>query len=130
MAPTRQCGVQLATLLSCWSHTSFAAQAQDAFELEEQQEIELPIESIQQFVKIYGLVKDNYVEEKSDDALFQQAISGLVSGLDRYSRYLSPEDYQSLVQYTEGDLASVDFDIVLNAAMQVWEIQNLQSQSR
>lgn len=129
MAPTWQCGVLLATLLSCWSHTSFAAQAQDAFELEEQQEIELPIESIQQFVKIYGLVKDNYVEEKSDDALFQQAISGLVSGLDRYSRYLSPEDYQSLVQYTEGDLASVDFDIVLNATTQVWEIQNLQSHS-
>lgn len=129
MASTWQSGVLLATLLTCWSHASFAAQADDAFEPEEQQEIELPIESIQQFVKIYGIVKDNYVEEKTDDALFQQAISGLVSGLDRYSRYLSPEDYQSLVQYTEGDLASVDFNIILNPLTHVWEVQNLQANS-
>ena len=129
MASTWQYGVLLAALLTCWSQTSLAAEADDAFELEEQQEIELPIESIQQFVQIYGLVKDNYVEEKADDALFQQAISGLVSGLDRYSRYLSPEDYQSLVQYTEGDLASVDFNIVFNANTQQWEIQNLQTNS-
>ncbi|MFP0793048.1 S41 family peptidase, partial [Acinetobacter baumannii] len=52
---------------------------------------EVPIESIQQFVQIYGIVRDNYVDEKSDDALFLQAIKGLVSGLDRYSRYLSAE---------------------------------------
>ena len=42
---------------------------------------EVPIESIQQFVQIYGIVRDNYVDEKSDDALFLQAIKGLVSGL-------------------------------------------------
>ena len=129
MASTWQYGVLLAALLTCWNQTSMTTKTNDAFELEQQQEIELPIESIQQFVQIYGLVKDNYVEEKADDALFQQAISGLVSGLDRYSRYLSPEDYQSLVQYTEGDLASVDFNIVFNANTQQWEIQNLQTNS-
>lgn len=40
----------------------------------EQGYVEVPIESIQQFVQIYGLVKDNYVAERSDEALFQQAI--------------------------------------------------------
>ena len=53
--------------------------------------VEVPVESIQQFVQIYNLVKDNYVESKPDEVLFQQAIKGLVGGLDRYSRYLSPE---------------------------------------
>lgn len=33
-----------------------------------------------------------------------QAIKGLVSGLDRYSRYLSAEEYRQLIQYTEGIL--------------------------
>ena len=81
---------------------------------------EVPIESIQQFVQIYGIVRDNYVDQKSDDALFQQAIKGLVSGLDRYSRYLSAEEYRQLIQYTEGDLASVDFNLNYDSLTRLW----------
>lgn len=95
----------------------------------EQGYVEVPIESIQQFVQIYGLVKDNYVAERSDDALFQQALQGLVSGLDRYSRYLSPQEYKQLVQYTEGDLASVDFSVEFDARLQHWVIRGLKPDS-
>lgn len=35
----------------------------------------------------------------------------MVGGLDRYSRYLSPEEYKQLVQCTESDLATVDFEL-------------------
>jgi len=86
---------------------------------------EVPVESIQQFVQIYGLVQKNYVEAKSDEVLFQQAIKGLVSGLDRYSRYLSPEEYQQLLQYTEGELATVDFGLRYDVQHHQWQIQNL-----
>lgn len=95
----------------------------------EQGYVEVPIESIQQFVQIYGLVKDNYVAERSDEALFQQAIKGLVSGLDRYSRYLSPQEYKQLVQYTEGDLASVDFGLSFDTRLQQWQIRGLKPDS-
>ena len=90
---------------------------------------EVPIESIQQFVQIYGTVKDNYVSEKSDDALFLQAIKGLLGGLDRYSRYLSSEEYRQLLLYTEGDLATVDFDLAYDATQSQWQIKNLKSDS-
>lgn len=86
---------------------------------------EVPIESIQQFVKIYGVVKENYVSEKSDEDLFLQATKGLVSGLDRYSRYLSPEEYRQLVQYTEGDLATVDFKVVFDVNRAQWVVREL-----
>ena len=92
---------------------------------DETQAIEIPIESIQQFVQIYSVVKDAYLEEKTDEQLFQQAIQGLVGELDPYSRYLSPEDYQQLVQYTEGDLASVDFNLNYHPASQQWLIEGL-----
>lgn len=88
---------------------------------------EVPIESIQQFVQIYGIVRDNYVDVKSDDALFQQAIKGLVSGLDRYSRYLSAEEYRQLIQYTEGDLASVDFALSPESHAHKWMIRDLKT---
>ncbi|MEQ1247844.1 S41 family peptidase [Acinetobacter soli] len=87
--------------------------------------VEVPVESIQQFVQIYNLVKDNYVESKPDEVLFQQAIKGLVGGLDRYSRYLSPEEYKQLVQYTEGDLASVDFALLYEPRAHQWVIRDL-----
>jgi carboxyl-terminal processing protease len=88
--------------------------------------MEVPVESIQEFVQIYGIVKDNYVDDKPDNALFQLAIQGMVSGLDRYSRYLSPDDYKQLIQYTEGEIATVDFELEYNQQHQQWVIAGLQ----
>jgi len=89
-----------ASVLMCWGlHLSAAPITHSSGWADEDKSIgstEVPIESIQQFVQIYGIVKDNYVDKKSDDALFQQSIKGLVSGLDRYSRYLSAEEYRLL----------------------------------
>lgn len=100
----------------------------DVLTLDDSQEVgEVPVEAIQNFVQIYGLVKDNYVNEKNDEDLFQQAIKGLVAGLDRYSRYLSPEEYTQLLKYTEGDYASVDFDLSFDQALHQWTIRGLNS---
>ena len=90
---------------------------------------EIPIESIEQFVQIYGIVKENYVAEKSDEALFLQAIKGMVSGLDRYSRHLSAEDYKQLLQYTEADIATVDFQLNFDQHNHQWQIKNLKEGS-
>lgn len=132
MAQAHWISVVSFTALMCASHFAWGAdKAKSAFDDFdggfEPSYAEVPVESIQQFVQIYGIVKDNYVVEKNDDALFQQAISGLVSGLDRYSRYLSAEDYKQLLQYTEGDLASVDFNLRFDPSLQQWVIYNLKN---
>lgn len=124
-------------MLLCCSQFSFAAPVvkeklsplHSDSEEPEHSYAEVPIESIQQFVQIYGIVRDNYVDVKSDDALFQQAIKGLVSGLDRYSRYLSAEEYRQLIQYTEGDLASVDFALSPELHLHKWMIRDLKTGS-
>ena len=118
-------------LLISTSHSLYAAEYDDSLEMDdpEQSIAEVPVESIEQFVQIYGTVKQNYVTEKSDDALFLQAIKGLVGGLDRYSRYLSPEEYKQLVQYTESDLATVDFELNYDNHNRQWQIKNLTTTS-
>ncbi|MEE9902478.1 S41 family peptidase [Acinetobacter haemolyticus] len=118
-----------ASLLLCWGHTLVAAPLSGWGENPPSRSAEVPIESIQQFVQIYGIVRDNYVEKKSDDALFQQSIKGLVSGLDPYSRYLSAEEYRQLIQYTEGDLASVDFNLGFDQHSKLWKVQDLKTGS-
>ena len=127
-----QCFVAIALLMTV--HSVAVADSKGSATLKSSDEwvenvAEVPIESIQQFVQIYGTVKDNYVSEKSDDALFLQAIKGLLGGLDRYSRYLSSEEYRQLLLYTEGDLATVDFDLAYDATQSQWQIKNLKSDS-
>ena len=121
----------LTGLLASGSHSVWAADnAALDFDGDMEQTItEVPIESIEQFVQIYGIVKDNYVQEKPDDVLFLQAIKGLISGLDRYSRYLSPEEYKQLMQYTESDLANVDFELGYDNHTHQWQIRNLKEKS-
>ncbi|MDM1757957.1 MULTISPECIES: S41 family peptidase [Acinetobacter] len=122
----------LTGLIASGSHSVWAAEQSAVLDFDDEMEqstAEVPIESIEQFVQIYGIVKDNYVQEKPDDFLFLQAIKGLVSGLDRYSRYLSPEDYKQLMQYTEADLATVDFKLVFDTHMHQWQISQLKENS-
>ena len=120
-----------ASVLMCWGHSLYAAPNNAAAWVEDgtSDRTEIPIESIQQFVQVYGIVRENYVDKKSDDVLFQKAIKGLVGGLDRYSRYLSAEEYHQLIQYTEGDLASVDFNLNYDIHSRAWKIQDLKAES-
>lgn len=78
---------------------------------EDEQISEVPVEAIQQFIKVYQVVQQNYVNELNDEQLFNAAIKGLVNQ-DNYSRYLNMEDYQDLIRYTEGGEATVDFELV------------------
>ena len=122
----------LTGLLTSGSHSIWAVEHTAPLDFDgeiEQAVTEVPIESIEQFVQIYGIVKDNYVEEKPDDVLFLQATKGLVSGLDRYSRYLTAEEYKQLMQYTESDLATADFELVLDNHTHQWKIKNLHENS-
>ncbi|MEF9994825.1 MAG: S41 family peptidase [Acinetobacter sp.] len=122
----------LTGLLTSGSHSIWAAEHTAPLDFDgetEQTVTEVPIESIEQFVQIYGIVKDNYVEEKPDDVLFLQATKGLVSGLDRYSRYLTAEEYKQLMQYTESDLATADFELTFDNHIHQWKIKNLHENS-
>lgn len=85
---------------------------------------EVPVEAIQKFVEIYTLIKRNYIQEVSDEKLFEQAISGLAK-VDAYSRYLDRNAYQDLIKYTEGDLATVDFELSHDLAKNEWRISQL-----
>lgn len=123
--------------LSCgWSHAVYAANTKGLaassnyeFDRNNSSNQDIPIEAIQNFVQVYALIKENYVSEKSDDQLFEQTIKGLVAGLDRYSRYLSADEYRQLLQYTEGDLASVDFELIFDKSRQQWLIRGLKDHS-
>lgn len=110
-----------------YSTQSYAVDDELGLELSEEEMVDTPIESIQKFVEVYSLVKQNYVKSISDEQLFANAMQGLLKGLDPYSRYLSAQDYQDLLKYTDGELGTVDFDLIYLLEQQEWVIHNLKN---
>lgn len=50
------------------------------------------------FSEAVDLIKRNYIQPIDDRELFEAAMDGMTARLDDYSRYLSPEEYTSMLQ--------------------------------
>ena len=72
---------------------------------------EVPIEDIEQFVDIFKRIKEQYVDEVDDDELFQNAIQGMVNGLDPHSDFLSKDDFNELKIGTTGRFGGLGIEI-------------------
>ena len=54
------------------------------------------------FTTIYTQIKKYYVDEVDDKTLFENAIKGMMEGLDPYSTHLNPADQAELIETTTG----------------------------
>ena len=59
------------------------------------------------FTTIYTQIKQLYVDEIDDKTMFNNAIQGLVDGLDPHSSYLNPKDQANLVESTMGQFGGL-----------------------
>jgi carboxyl-terminal processing protease len=71
----------------------------------------IPLEEIRQFTEVYNAVKANYVEPVDDKKLMQEAISGMLSGLDPHSAYLDNEGFKDLQTSTQGEFGGLGMEI-------------------
>lgn len=59
------------------------------------------------FREIFDEIKNNYIDEISDQDLIQNAIKGMLSNLDPHSTYYSAEDFQRIKNQTSGSFAGI-----------------------
>ncbi|MEJ2455338.1 MAG: S41 family peptidase [Candidatus Thiodiazotropha sp.] len=71
----------------------------------------LPLEQLRTFADIFGRIKANYVEPVEDKVLLENAIRGMVSGLDPHSNYLDAEDYKDLQVGTKGEFGGLGIEV-------------------
>jgi carboxyl-terminal processing protease len=57
------------------------------------------------------LIKDFYVQPTGDKDLLDNAIRGMVSGLDPHSEYLDKEAYKSLLMTTSGEFGGIGIEV-------------------
>jgi len=59
------------------------------------------------FELVYNEVLDSYIEPQDKRELVERAISGMVDGLDKYSRYIPPVDVPEYVEATDGNYEGI-----------------------
>ena len=70
-------------------------------------DLPIPIEDIRSLSEVFGKVKDKYVEEVTDKQLLEDAIRGMLSGLDPHSTYLDKEAFTELRTSTSGEFGGL-----------------------
>src|ERR1700742_3565427 len=53
----------------------------------------LPLEELQQLAAVFGMIKSDYVEPVDEKKLINDAISGMVSGLDPHSQFFDKKSF-------------------------------------
>ena len=71
----------------------------------------LPLEELRAFTEVMQRIKSAYVEEVDDKTLLDNAIQGMLSGLDPHSDYLRPDDYKELEINTSGKFGGLGIEV-------------------
>lgn len=72
----------------------------------------LSTKNLQRLATIIDNVKKYYYKSIDEDALFDKAISGMLSGLDPHSEYLKPEDLKNLKMAAYGKFGGIGVEVV------------------
>ena len=71
----------------------------------------LPVEELRTFSDVFGRIKNDYVEEVPDKDMLENAIRGMLSGLDPHSSYLDQEQFKELQVGTTGEFGGLGIEV-------------------
>lgn len=74
-------------------------------------EPDLPIDDLRAFSEIFGRIKSSYVEPVEDKELIENAIRGMLSGLDPHSSYLDLDGFKELREGTSGEFGGLGIEV-------------------
>lgn len=85
------------------SHAPYAVAAQE----------QLPLTDLDRFTTVIEHIKNYYVKNVEDSALFESAIRGMLAGLDPHSAYLDQEEFAELKASTSGKFGGLGIEVTL-----------------
>ena len=71
----------------------------------------LPVEELRTFSDVFGRIKNDYVEDVEDKDMLENAIRGMLSGLDPHSSYLDHEQFKELQVGTSGEFGGLGIEV-------------------
>ncbi len=73
----------------------------------------LPLNQLQAFSEVYLKIKQNYVQDITDKELFDNAIKGMLEGLDPHSTFLNEKDFKDLQIGTKGEFGGLGIEVTM-----------------
>ena len=74
---------------------------------------QVPMEDVQRFSNAINLIKKYYVKPVDDKELFDNAIRGMLSGLDPHSMFLDEESFNELQTATSGEFGGLGLEVTM-----------------
>lgn len=93
------------------SQDAAESDASDSSKAEQSESESIPLEEIRTFTEVFSRVKSDYVDDIGDKKLLENAIRGLLAGLDPHSAYLDKEAYQALQEGTSGEFGGLGIEV-------------------
>lgn len=79
----------------------------------EQTALDLPQAELQAFTEIYQRIKLQYVDDVEGKELIENAIRGMLAGLDPHSTYLDLDEYKDLQIGTKGEFGGLGIEVTM-----------------
>ncbi len=77
----------------------------------EQPAADLPLEELRTLSEVFSRIKADYVEDLDDRQLLEDAVRGMLQGLDPHSSYLSRSEFRDLQEGTSGQFGGLGIEI-------------------
>jgi carboxyl-terminal processing protease len=71
----------------------------------------LPLKDLQTFVEILNRVKSDYVEPVKDETLLENAVRGMLAGLDPHSSFLDKDEFKEMNIATTGKFGGLGIEV-------------------
>lgn len=71
----------------------------------------LPLDELRIFTEVFTKIKNDYVENIDDRELIENAIRGMLEGLDPHSAYLDEVAYEELQEGTSGEFGGLGIEV-------------------
>lgn len=77
----------------------------------------LPVNEIRQLAQVIDRIQRAYVDDVPAEEIIQNAINGILSGLDPHSSFLTPEDFSDLRRSTSGQFGGLGIEVQMEDGM-------------
>src|ERR1051326_6806788 len=71
------------------------------------------------FSAAFEKVRENYVRPVEDRELVNNAIEGMVSGLDPHSSYMDPKNFADMQVQTKGEFGGVGIEVTMEDSLEL-----------
>lgn len=71
----------------------------------------LPLDELRLFTEVFQRIKSAYVEPVDDATLLEDALRGMIAGLDPHSAYLEPTEFENLQEHTSGEFGGLGIEV-------------------